>query len=83
MRPYLEPGPSIGLVGMLRPWLKSALPVRRRAWLIVSMFNSLLLVGARLCTPLIGLTTMGLREGLISTPLILPGLLVGGLVPGP
>lgn len=71
---------STGLVGMLRKLLKSELPVLRRAWDIVSMFSSPDML--RFWLPLLGLPS-GLREGLISTPFTLPGLLVGGLVPGP
>lgn len=77
--PQEADGPSTGLVGTLRTWLRSALPVRRRAWLIVSMLRS---PGVRFCVPLPWLPN-GLRVGLISTPFTLPGLLVGGLVPGP
>lgn len=70
----------MGLTGMLRFGPSSVLPVRLRAWRMVSIFKSLGAV--RLWWPLPGLP-MGFLEGLISMPLMLPGLLVGGLVPSP
>lgn len=72
----------MGLVGKLRKLLRSVLPVRRKAWRMVSMLRSPP-GAARFCgAGLLGLPS-GLRGGLISSPLMLPGLLVGGLVPGP
>ena len=79
---YREPGGSIGLVGALRKLLISVLPVLLRAWLIVSIFNSPPGAARLGCPMLLGLP-IAFRGGLISTPFMLPGLLVGGLVPGP
>lgn len=72
----------MGLVGLLLKLLRSVLPVRLSACRIVSMLRSPP-GAAKLCCPGLGLPNASFRGGLISTPFMLPGLLVGGLVPCP
>jgi len=57
--------------------LKSVLPVRLKAWDMVSMFRSLLVVAPKVWAPDEGLPR-GFLLGDISSPLIEPDLLVGG-----
>jgi len=73
---------SVGLVGMLRTLLRSALPARRKAWLMVSILRSPAGTLILRLVMLVGLPS-GFRRGLSSMPFMLPGLLVGGLVSGP